>query len=134
MCQYGNDIINATQLLNVDGKGSGIWDVRLRQNVTVYGVFNVPHVYSPRWPELLTKTLNIPSLDFVDALVLGHFNTLKESANTTFLLLMKKLTAGTDADFERIGPPEIDEITEVYSGPISAVGMFSVFRLPVLRR
>jgi len=124
MCQYQNDIRNITRLLNVDSKGSGIWDVRLEHNITVFGVFNVPHVYSPRWHELLTKSLNV-SFNSIDALVLGKFNTFKESKKTSFLSLMKNLTAGTDSDFERTPPADINAIARVYSGPILSVSMFA---------
>jgi len=48
--------------------------------------------------------MNLQTLNDIDALVLGHFNTVKESMNSTFMRLMKNLTAGTDADFERIHP------------------------------
>lgn len=125
MCQYRNDIIKATVINDVDGKGSGILHVRLKENITVYGVTNLPHVYSPRWSELLRISMNLPTLNDIDALVLGHFNTFKESINSTFLTLMKNLTAGTDADFERISPPGIEDVAKVYSGPILAVSMFA---------
>jgi hypothetical protein len=112
MCQYHDNIIKATVLNDVDGKGSGIVHVSLKENITVYGVTNLPHVYSPRWSELLKVSL-------------GHFNTFKESINSTFMTLMKNLTAGTDADFERISPPGIEDVAKVYSGPIIAVSMFA---------
>jgi hypothetical protein len=105
MCQCHNNIIKATVLNDVDGKGGGIVHVRLQENITVYGVTgNLPHVYSPGWSELLRVSMNLQTLNDIDALVLGHFNTVKESMNSTFMRLMKNLTAGTDADFERIHP------------------------------
>ena len=127
MCQYGKDIADATLLQTVDNKGNGVWEVRLHQNITIYGAFNTPHFYSPRWSELLAESLNVDSLDSLDAVVLGHFNTFKESENTTFLTMMKNLTVGMDADFERISPPEIDDVAKVYSGPILSVSMFSEY-------
>jgi hypothetical protein len=48
--------------------------------------------------------MNLQTLNDIDALVLGHFNMVKESINSTFMRLLKNLTAGTDADFERIHP------------------------------
>lgn len=124
MCQYQNEIMNVTRLLGADSKGSGIWDVRLPKNVTVFGVFNVPHVYSERWMELLTLSMN-RSVDSVQVIVLGKFNTFNDSVNTTFAQLMKNMTTGTDADFERIRPPDLNAIAQVYSGPIVSVSMFS---------
>jgi hypothetical protein len=125
MCQYRDNIVKATVLNDVDGKGSGIVHVSLKENITVYGVTNLPHVYSPRWSELLKVSMNLQTLNDIDALVLGHFNTFKESINSTFMTLMKNLTAGTDADFERISPPGIEDVAKVYSGPIIAVSMFA---------
>lgn len=125
MCQFGNEIINATQIRKIDERGNGAWAVNLRQNIFIYGVFNSPLVYSPRWAELLPEYLFIRSLDSLDVIVLGNFNAYHESANTTFLLLMKNLTAGTDADFERGSSPEVDDLANIYSGPILTVGMFN---------
>jgi len=88
----------------VDGKGSGIVHVRLKENIIVYGVTNLPHVYSPGWSKLMRVSMKLQTLNDIDALVLGHFNTFKESINSTFMTLMKNLTAGTDANFERIHP------------------------------
>jgi hypothetical protein len=124
MCQYQQEIISITPLSQVDSKGSGIWDVRIKQNVTVYGVFNVPHVYSPRWMDLLTASLN-RSLDSFDMIVLGKFNGFDDSKGTSFAELMKSLTAGTDADFERRRPPDVDAVAQVYAGPILVVSMFA---------
>jgi hypothetical protein len=104
MCQYHNNIIKATVLKDVDGKGSGIVHVCLKENITVYGVTNLPHVYSPGWSELLRVSMNLQTFNDIDSLVLGHFNTFKESINSTFMPLMQNLTARTDADFERIHP------------------------------
>lgn len=127
MCQFQNDIINTTVVNDLDGKGSGILRVQLKENITVYAVTNLPHVYSPRWPDLLKASMNLHTFNSVDALVLGKFNTFKESANSTFLLLMKKLTAGTDADFERRSPPGIEDVAKVYAGPIITVSMFAQY-------
>jgi hypothetical protein len=124
MCQYQQEIISATQVSKVDDKGSGIWDVRLRQNVTVYGAFNIPQVYSPRWTDLLTGLLN-RSLNSLDMVVLGRFNGFGDSKGTAFSILMKNLTAMIDADFEKRKPPNVDEVAAVYSGPILAVSTFA---------
>jgi hypothetical protein len=104
MCQCRNNIIKATVLNDVDGKGSGIVHVCLKENIIVYGVTNLPHVYSPGWSKLMRVSMKLQTLNDIDALVLGHFNTFKESINSTFMTLMKNLTAGTDANFERIHP------------------------------
>jgi hypothetical protein len=124
MCQYQEKIISATPLSQVDSKGNGVWEVRLQQNVTVFGVFNVHHVYSPRWVNLIEVTLN-RSLDSFNVIVLGKFNGFQDSKGTSFAKLMKTLTAGTDADFERSRPPDVDALANVYSGPILAVSMFA---------
>lgn len=124
MCQYREEIISATQLSKVDSKGNGVWDVRLQQNITVFGFFNAYHVYSPRWVDLIEETIN-RSLDSFDVIVLGKFNGFQDSKGTSFAKLMKTLTAGTDADFERSRPPDVDAVANVYSGPILAVSMFA---------
>lgn len=124
MCQYREEIVSATQLSKVDSKGNGVWDVRLQQNITVFGVFNVYHVYSPKWVDLIEATIN-RSLASFNVIVLGKFNGFKESKGTSFAKLMKTLTAGTDADFERSKPPDVDAVANVYSGPILAVSMFA---------
>jgi len=80
----------------VDGKGSGIVHVCLKENIIVYGVTNLPHVYSPGWSKLMRVSMKLQTLNDIDALVLGHFNTFKESINSTFMTLMKNLTAGTE--------------------------------------
>jgi hypothetical protein len=133
MCQYQKEIISANPLLRVDSKGSGVWDVRLQKNITVFGVFNVPHVYSPRWTDLLSVSLN-HSLDSIDVIVLGRFNGFAESKRTTFAKLMKIMTAGTDADFEGREPPDVEEVSKVYSGPILALSMFAHYDMKRARK
>ena len=45
MCQYRNNILKATVLKDVDGKGSGIVHVCLKENVTLYGVTLFCHMH-----------------------------------------------------------------------------------------
>lgn len=82
-------------------------------------------LYGHNWKDLIEKEID-KSLDSFDALVLGKFNHLKDSQNTTFYKQMEQVSQEReDVDFFHIKPPSLEQVAAVYSGNIVAVSMFS---------
>ena len=75
----------------------------------MYSVLNSYHVCSPRWEKLAEASLN-RTLDSIDAIVSGKFNSYNDSKDTSIMNLMSILTVGTDADFERARPPNVEDV------------------------
>lgn len=84
-----------------------VCSAHLKVNVIVYAALYLPHVYSHRWITFVEESL-VRLLDSIDAVVFGKFNSQKDSRNISFIALMKKLTAGMDADCEHVTPPALD--------------------------
>ena len=123
ICQYKDAVVEMD-----DSRGTTFYYIKFSNNATFHAVTNHPFCYSKKWAEIL-EALVSKNLQTFDAVVLGKFNGYKESANTTFVTTMEKMTASMDSsvDFQKVPPPEIKQVAEAYSGPIVLVSMFAKY-------
>ena len=123
MCQYQSNIRSLTSRENeISGYG---YTVEFQNDAVVEALINSYAAYGAKWVDLLEDKLN-RSLQSFDAIILGKFNMLNDSRNTTFYAQMQQFSNEIDGvDFLHTKPPRLDQVASVYKGPIIAVSMFS---------
>jgi hypothetical protein len=129
ICQYSAVVKSFTPCGNCNGRAMFMFTVRFRNNATLLVSTNSYIMYTKRWVTLLERsTLRGRSLESVDAIVLGKFNGWDDSKNTTFqrdMLALRDAPGTEDVDFERLEPPNLDQVAALYAGPIVTVSSYS---------
>jgi len=128
LCQY------ADKVHGFDAAEAGSHAVTFQNGARWISITNRAIFYSRDWSQLLTHEM--PSLDDprnVDAIVLGRFNTFKESVNHTYALSMqsqqKELRDAfpyIEIDFQKIKGPDLLSVAKEFDEiPIVALTVFT---------
>jgi len=126
LCQYKDQLKSLTP--RVSGKVG--YTAEFMNGAKVEALINSYAVFGREWKSLMEGELG-RSLASYDALVLGKFNRLLDSHNTTFYTEMEALSKERDdIDFFNVKPPTLADVAAVYDGPIVAVSMFSNAKMP----
>ncbi|KAG7349889.1 hypothetical protein IV203_012486 [Nitzschia inconspicua] len=81
--------------------------------VTNHAIF-----YSRKWRKYLRQMTGIST---IDGIIVGQINSMNDAYNTSFMsLMMEKTSKLEDADFASVDPPQLQEFTDFYDGPIVA--------------
>jgi hypothetical protein len=120
LCAYNN-------LIEEWGSSKGSPDnygrIKMQHNTTVFTVHNSWIAHSDQWASLLEKHVIGGPLSSVDAIVLGQFNVVPVSKNTTYEKEMLKARLDRpEMDPNRDGP-KFDEVAKAFQGVIVSVGM-----------
>ena len=101
LCQYQDELISLTPRLN----GKEGYSAVFTHGIVVEAVINNYAVFGKEWQKLMEGELNHTLASF-DALVLGKFNRLLDSYNTTFYQEMEKISNERDnVGFFNVKPP-----------------------------
>lgn len=136
VCQYRDDITSSRVLVpSTARKNLAVeYTFESHDNLTVYVIVNHPFVYSKTWKATLEIDMLKHPLHDLDAIVLGAFNSYRESRGTSFLnttLAYQKQFPHQGVDFEHIEAPTIEEFAKVYPGPIVWLSMFAHYNVPI---
>jgi hypothetical protein len=122
ICQYW---AQAHDFIRID---NDTLTVHFYNNVTIHIITNNPFVYSKQWVDILESRLLKRPIASLDAIVLGKFNGLGDSQNSSFFQAMQELSASVECvDFNGIEPPGIEAVARAYNGSIVAVSMFAQY-------
>lgn len=139
LCQYRNDItssrvlVKSTATKNVANE----YFLETHDNLTIYVIVNHPFVYSKTWKATLEIDILKHPLHDLDAIVLGTFNSYRESRGTSFLnttLEYQRQFPHQGVDFENIKAPNLEEFVKVYPGPLIWTSMFAHYNVPIHQR
>ena len=121
LCAYRELIVDAELRWSPDFCGT----IQLQQNSTIYYALNSWMAHSDHWADLLVKNCFGVPLSSIDAVVLGSFNDVRRSANTTFQRnMLKKALTRPEMDITKAGTT-VDDLSAFFSGAIVSVGMFA---------
>ena len=128
LCQYAVVATSiATEFLPFTTTRLSTTLATFENNSTLITLTNIPIVYSDEWKSILEQVLG-RSMDTMDAIVLGKFNSFAESQNKTFIQTVRDLSAyipGVEIDFENVPAPKLIDVASVYDGPIISMSMFA---------
>jgi hypothetical protein len=124
LCQY-SDVLESGYFDSEETAMEG--KVYLKHNHTIQWVTNNFAFYGHDWQDRLEMLIDKPLADH-DAIVVGRFNQLDESWNTTFYQQMLVFGAiDKSIDFEHIKPPNLEQLAAVYSGFLIGVGPYAAY-------
>jgi hypothetical protein len=99
--------------------------IKMKHNTTLISVHNSWMAHSDQWASLLEKHAIGGPISSVDAIVLGMFNGIPASQNTTFQKgMLEAIHVHPEMNPNRDGP-KFDEVAKAFQGVIVSVGMMA---------
>jgi uncharacterized protein YfiM (DUF2279 family) len=121
LCQYQDQL----KVLKPRKSGDEGFTAEFENGAIAECLINNYALYGHNWKDLIEDEIGKPLASF-DAILLGKFNHLKDSQNSTFMKQMEEISkTNPDVDFFNIRPPGLKQVAAVYDGNIVAFGMFS---------